>query len=117
MASNVRRFVYDPMSTRMLKPGLMVLIVVALMMPTSASLAQAQTVIKAPLRNAPVALETNKTHLVFSGVTSNFPRIAVWLFQGMYQTLPRGTFRGDVMFIGDGAVVGTKRICDGQAHF
>jgi uncharacterized protein len=80
--------------------------------------ARAQTpIIKAPLRNPPLTMESNKTHLIFSGVTSNFPRIAVWLFQGMYQTLPRGTFRGDVLFIGDGAVVGTKRVCDGQAHF
>ena len=78
---------------------------------------QAQNATKAPLRNPPVAMEPGKTHLVFSGVTANFPRIAVWLFQGLYQTLPRGTFRGDVMFIGDGAVVGTRRICDGQAHF
>ncbi len=64
-----------------------------------------------------MVLEPGKTHLVFSGVTANFPRIAVWLFQGLYQDLPRGTLRGDVMFIGDGAVVGTKRVCDGQAHF
>ncbi len=71
----------------------------------------------APLRNSPLALEPGKTHLVFAGVTANFPRIAVWLFQGFYQTLPHGTFRGDVLFVGDGAVVATQRICDGQAHF
>ena len=64
-----------------------------------------------------MTLEPGKNHFVFSGVTANFPRIAVWLFQGFYQELPRGTFRGDVMFIGDGAVTATKRICDGQAHF
>ena len=67
--------------------------------------AAAQTATKAPLRNPPLALEPGKTHLVFSGVTSNFPRISVWLFQGLYQTLPRGTFRGDILFIGDGAVL------------
>jgi uncharacterized protein len=76
-----------------------------------------KTATVAPLRNSPLALEPGKTHLIFSGVTANFPRIAVWLFQGFYSELPRGTFRGDVLFIGDGAVVGTRRVCDGQAHF
>ena len=66
---------------------------------------------------APAPVAGGKTHLVFAGVTANFPRIAVWLFQGMYQELPRGTFRGDVKFIGDGAVVATRRVCDGQGHF
>ena len=83
----------------------------------SGQFALAQTTTKAPLRNPPLALEPGKTHLIFSGVTSNFPRIAVWLFQGLYQTLPRGSFRGDVLFIGDGAVVATARVCDGKAHF
>lgn len=64
-----------------------------------------------------MVLEPGKTHLVFAGVTANFPRIAVWLFQGLYQDLPRGTLRGDVMYIGDGAVVATQRVCDGQVHF
>ena len=68
-------------------------------------------------QKAPSPVANGRTHLVFAGVTANFPRIAVWLFQGFYQTLPRGTFRGDVMYIGDGAVVATKRVCDGQTHF
>lgn len=68
-------------------------------------------------QKAPPVVSNGKTHLVFGGVTANFPRIAVWLLQGFYQTLPRGTFRGDVMYIGDGAVTATKRICDGQVHF
>lgn len=64
-----------------------------------------------------MVLDPGKTHLIFSAVTANFPRMAVWLFQGMYQELPRGTFRGDILYYGDGAVVGTRRICDGQTHF
>ncbi len=79
--------------------------------------ALAQTAVVAPLRNSPLRLDPGKTHLIFSGVTANFPRIAAWIFQGFYTELPRGTFRGDIMFIGDGAVVGARRVCDGQAHF
>jgi len=82
---------------------------------TTVGCQQAQTP-PAPPKPA-MTLEPGKNHFVFSGGTANFPRIAVWLFQGFYQELPRGTFRGDVMFIGDGAVTATKRICDGQAHF
>ena len=68
-------------------------------------------------QKAPALVANGKTHLVFAGVTANFPRIAVWLFQGFFQTLPRGSFRGDVMYLGDGAVTATKRVCDGQTHF
>jgi TRAP-type uncharacterized transport system substrate-binding protein len=64
-----------------------------------------------------MVLEPGKQHYIFAGVTANFPRIAAWLFQGFFQSLPRGTFRGDIMYIGDGAVTATRRICDGQAHF
>jgi len=79
--------------------------------------AEAQKSVVAPLRNSPIPLETGKTHLIFAGVTANFPRIAAWLFQGYYSTTPHGSFRGDILFIGDGAVVATKRVCDGEAHF
>lgn len=69
-------------------------------------------------RPAPPPVSNGRTHLVFSGVSANFPRIAVWLLNGMYRMYPRGSFRGDVIFIGtSGAVRALTHVGDGLAHF
>ena len=92
-------------------------IAVILLVSFAATIALGQkAAVQAPLRNSPVPLEPGKSPPWWNPSTG-VPRIAAWLFQGFYQELPHGSFRGDIMFIGDGAVVSVQRVCDGQAHF
>jgi len=79
--------------------------------------AQAQVIPSDWNQKAPPVVADGTTHLIISGVSGNFPWISAWLLGGMINQFPRGTFRGDIIFIGtNGAAKALTQVGDGLAH-
>ncbi len=78
---------------------------------------QRETPPSAPADRVSAPEAPGQTHLTFSGVTANFPRIAAWLLTDMQREFPRGGYRGDILFIGTGAGRGIQNVGEGLAQF
>lgn len=64
-----------------------------------------------------VASWKGKNHFVFSGARANFPRIAVWLFNELYNEFPHRELTGEILFTGSGYATEVRNVGEGIAQF
>lgn len=66
---------------------------------------------------APVISWKGKNHFVFSGARANFPRIATWLFNELYNEFPHKELTGEILFTGSGYATEVRNVGEGIAQF
>src|SRR3990172_8846438 len=62
------------------------------------------------------ALWKGSTHLVISSARANFPRMAAWLFNGLYPQFPHRQFTGEILFTGSGYAIELLNMQQGIAQ-
>lgn len=71
--------------------------------------------VEAPAKK-PSAQWKGKTHLVISAARANFPRLATWLYNGLYNEFPHREFTGEILFTGSGYAIELRNIESGEAQ-